>query len=94
MAMHTLTANRIRLSLSLQAPFSLFSGSPLCDFRLAIGRNPSGSGSGYTHRHDALSPLASLVLGAHSHAALGQMGRLSRLERDVPKSDEVLATAP
>src|SRR5918998_5752162 len=88
-----LTANRIRLSLSLQAPFSMLSSSPLCDFRLVVGRDYPRPGGRNPQGVNTLSTPASIVLGPHSHAAFGQMGRPSRLARYVQKSDEVLATA-
>src|SRR5918997_1990944 len=92
-AIHMLTANRIRLSLSLQAPFSLLPGSSLCDFRLVIGRHHPRSRSRYTQGLGALFAPASVVLDTYSHAAIGQMGCSSRSEWHVPKGDEVLAPA-
>jgi hypothetical protein len=47
-AMHMRTAHRIRLSLSLQAPFSLYTSSTLCDFLLALGGHHPRSGRGHT----------------------------------------------
>src|SRR5918997_3913019 len=88
-AIHMLTANRIRLSLSLQAPFSMLSSSPLCDFRLVVGRDYPRPGGRNPQGVNTLSTPASIVLGPHSHAAFGQMGRPSRLARYVQKSDEV-----
>jgi hypothetical protein len=50
------TAHRIRLSLSLQAPFSLYTSSTLCDFLLALGGHHPRSGRGHTQEIVSLSP--------------------------------------
>src|ERR687893_1001520 len=81
-AIHMLTPHRVRLSLSLQAPFSLLAGSSLCDFLLVVGRHHPRSGCGNAQGLVPLFAAASVLLAPDPYVALGQMGCPSRHEWD------------
>ncbi len=81
-AIHMLTAQRIRLSLSLQAPFSLLASSPLRDFLLALGRDHPRSWGGNPQGLVPLFAPTSVLLGTDPDVTLGQMGCPSRDEWD------------
>ena len=91
MAIHMLTAHRIRLSLSLQAPFPLLPSPSFCDLLLVVGGDYSGSGSRPAQGVVSLFAPTSVRLGADPHAALRQMGCASRDGWDGEKSDAVSA---
>src|SRR4029453_682901 len=81
-AMHMRPSQRIRLSLSLQAPFSLCASPALCDLLLARGRPHSRSRGGHAQRRLALCAGGLIILGAAAHAALRAVGCPSRPEWD------------
>src|SRR5687768_4443995 len=81
-AIHMLTAQRIRLSLSLQAAFSLLIGPSLRDFLLAPGGDHPRSRSGHAQGLVPLSAPSSVLLGPDPDVTLGQMGCSSRDEWD------------
>ena len=71
-AIHMRTTHRIRLSLSLQAPFSLCASPALCDLLLARGCHHLRSRRGHAQRGLALCASRSLVLGLLRMVCSGQ----------------------